>query len=69
MPTVKSLRMMAKGLGMDNFAKLRKTELIRAIQVAEGNSPCFATINDCGEGECLFREDCQEALSQMAAAS
>ncbi|ADK86112.1 hypothetical protein Deba_2758 [Desulfarculus baarsii DSM 2075] len=68
MPTVKSLRLMAKTLGMENFAKLRKTELIRAIQVAEGNAPCFATIGDCGQGDCLFRDDCQEAMMQMAAA-
>lgn len=41
--------------------KLKKVELIRAIQEAEGNPLCFATeqIERCGEDGCLWREDCK----------
>ena len=40
--------------------KLRKTELIRTIQAAEGNPQCFNTnfSAECGQEECLWREDC-----------
>lgn len=41
--------------------KLKKVELIRAIQAAEGNPQCFGTeqIERCGELGCLWREDCK----------
>lgn len=44
---------------------LNKTELIRAIQRAEGNAECFATgkIDQCSQLSCLWREDCKIALS------
>ena len=40
--------------------KLKKTELVRAIQSAEGNDPCFETgqASGCGQAECLWRTDC-----------
>lgn len=40
--------------------KLKKTELVRAIQDAEGNPSCFSTefSGICGQEECLWREDC-----------
>lgn len=40
--------------------KLRKAELIRAIQKAEDNPECFMTgvLNQCVEYCCLWREDC-----------
>ena len=40
--------------------KLKKAELVRAIQSAEGNDPCFATgqASECGQAECLWRADC-----------
>jgi len=41
--------------------KASTTELIRAIQRAEGNSDCFATmhVNDCNQMNCLWRGDCK----------
>ncbi len=41
--------------------KLKKAELVRAIQAAELNDPCFETGNaaECGQEECLWREDCK----------
>lgn len=41
-------------------AKLKKAELVRAIQLAEGNDVCFETgqASQCGQAECLWRADC-----------
>jgi len=48
----------AKALGI-NWGKMKKTELIRAIQEAEGNTPCFGTSNgNCPYTDCCFMEDC-----------
>ncbi len=66
MATVKQLRVMATTLGLKNFNKLRKIDLIREIQTAEGHDPCFGNIPGCGQEDCLFREDC---LTEMAQAS
>ena len=40
--------------------KVTKTELVRAIQLDEGNSPCFDTNTSqiCGQDNCLWREHC-----------
>ena len=40
--------------------KARKQELVRAIQLAEGNEPCFASgyAAQCGQENCLWRKDC-----------
>ena len=40
--------------------RANKVELIRSIQRAEGNLPCFASkkANECGQLNCLWREDC-----------
>jgi hypothetical protein len=41
-------------------AKMKKAELIRAIQQAEGNEQCFESgkAAACGQEMCLWREDC-----------
>ncbi len=43
-----------------------KIELVRAIQVDEGNFDCYATAfaGVCDQGECLWREDCFSAAQQ-----
>lgn len=40
--------------------KQKKAELVRAIQSAEGNIPCFDTglIDECNQDACLWRPDC-----------
>lgn len=40
--------------------KLKKTDLVRSIQQAEGNPECFMTgiLDQCEEDKCLWREDC-----------
>jgi Rho termination factor, N-terminal domain len=41
--------------------KMKKSEIIRAIQEAEGNPVCFDTGKtvECGQVNCLWREDCK----------
>jgi len=52
------IRMKAKGLGI-NPGEMKKTELIHAIQVAEGYRPCFGTAKGyCPYTDCCFMEDC-----------
>ncbi|TAN62176.1 SAP domain-containing protein [bacterium] len=52
------VKKMAKTLGI-KAEKLKKLEMIRAIQAKEGNFPCFGTAKDyCDQLNCLFREDC-----------
>lgn len=56
--TVKELQKMAKVLGVKTVG-LRKGELIKQIQKAEGNFDCFGSATDyCDQMNCLFREDC-----------
>jgi hypothetical protein len=40
--------------------KLKKVDLVRAIQQAENNPVCFETgaADNCGQCACLWREDC-----------
>jgi len=40
--------------------KMKKAELVRAIQAAESNEQCFDTgaSSACGQDSCLWREDC-----------
>ena len=40
--------------------KMRKADLVRAIQQAEGNEACFDTAKAdmCDQAACLWREDC-----------
>lgn len=56
---VTEVRARAREMGL-KVGKLSKTQLIRAIQSAEGNIPCFATerVQDCGEEGCRWRTDC-----------
>ena len=52
------IRMKAQYLGID-YGKMKKPELIHAIQVAEGYSPCFATSGGhCDYSDCCFIQDC-----------
>ena len=40
--------------------KMKKADLVRAIQQAEINDVCFETgqAGTCGQAACLWREDC-----------
>ena len=49
----------AREMGIDP-RKMKKKELIRAIQQAENNIVCYATerVAHCEEYSCLWRRDC-----------
>jgi len=48
----------AKGLSIKP-GKMKKAELIQAIQTAEGNIPCFQSTTDyCDQINCLWRSEC-----------
>ena len=52
----------ARALGV-RTARVKKPELIRAIQRAEGNFPCFGTArSDCDQKDCCWRDDCLPKL-------
>jgi len=52
------IRRKAKELGV-KVQRLKKADLIRAIQTAEGNAPCFATgRTECDQLACCWRKDC-----------
>lgn len=52
------IRAKAKGLGIQ-AGKMKKAELIHAIQTAERNTPCYGKSNgQCPYTNCCFRRDC-----------
>ncbi|WP_296495478.1 hypothetical protein [Rhodoferax sp.] len=68
---MKNIRQIAKTLSVDT-GKLSKPELIRKIQLAEGNFDCYgsATNGTCDQQDCAWSEDClSEATSQSAQAA
>jgi len=56
---LQEVKNIAKVMGIET-TKVTKEKLIRAIQVEEGNEPCFSIgkANECGQQSCLWREDC-----------
>jgi hypothetical protein len=56
---VKEIRDKARDLGVKNYSKLRKADLIKAIQVQEGNTPCYQEATDCQQYDCCWMGDCQ----------
>jgi hypothetical protein len=39
--------------------KMKKADLIHAIQLKEGNTPCFQTgVESCDQAACCWRTDC-----------
>ena len=57
--TKKELLDLAKPLSITGASKMKKEDLIHAIQTAEGNAPCFLTISNCSVSPCLYRAECQ----------
>ena len=58
--TVKEIKEIAARMGLE-AGKMKKSDLVRAIQRAEGNQACFDTGKafDCNETGCLWRNDCK----------
>jgi len=41
------------------YGKMKKADLIHAIQAKEGNTPCFQRgVNSCDQTDCCWRADC-----------
>jgi hypothetical protein len=57
---VTEIRERGQAMGMTGLAGLRKSEMIRAIQRAEGNQDCFGAAwrFDCQQVDCCWRADC-----------
>ncbi|WP_321531897.1 Rho termination factor N-terminal domain-containing protein [uncultured Desulfuromonas sp.] len=57
--TVAEIKVIAKEMGVKT-SNMKKVDLIRAIQRAEGNPLCFETHNreNCGQEICMWRRDC-----------
>ncbi|MBI2277962.1 MAG: SAP domain-containing protein [Dechloromonas sp.] len=62
---LEEIRSIAKSNGVSP-GKLRKADLIKSIQVAEGNFDCFASAHkaECDQPRCLWRDDCFNAAQQ-----
>lgn len=55
---MQEVRAKAKTLGIKSFG-MKKVDLIRAIQSAEGNNPCFQTgVEECDQSACCWRSIC-----------
>ncbi|MEW6618029.1 MAG: Rho termination factor N-terminal domain-containing protein [bacterium] len=55
---INDIKTKAKEVGV-KAGKMNKSDLIRAIQSAEGNFPCFETATDyCDQSNCAWMEDC-----------
>ncbi len=55
---IPEIRTKAKALGITP-GKMKKVELVHAVQVAEGCTPCFGSANgQCPYTDCCFIEDC-----------
>jgi hypothetical protein len=60
---LKELKAKAKKLGIKPKPDTKREILIRSIQAAEGNFPCFDTGNDsCDQLGCCWRNDCLTPL-------
>jgi len=56
--TIYDIRVIAKKMGI-NPKRMNKSDLIKSIQIKEGNTPCFKTAGSfCAQEDCLWRNDC-----------
>jgi hypothetical protein len=57
---VQEIKEIARQKNLD-VKNMKKTDIVRAIQQAEGNSDCYHTghVEICGQSNCLWREDCR----------
>lgn len=64
---MQEIRTIAKNFGIKT-SRQNKVDLVRSIQVAEGNFSCFATaVNGvCDQTGCIWRDDCFEAAKKKA---
>ena len=62
---INEIRNKARDLGVTFARHTLKTDLIQAIQSAEGNCSCFATtkVGSCGQEGCCWRGACLEVAA------
>ncbi|MDH5570303.1 MAG: SAP domain-containing protein [Gammaproteobacteria bacterium] len=62
---MQELKNIAKNHGL-RTTKMSKADIIKQIQVSEGNFDCFATpvTGECDQQGCLWREDCLSLAAQ-----
>lgn len=60
-----TIRQMAKSFNINTY-RMKKPDIIRAIQRAENNIACFGTtrVEFCSEETCLWRSDCKKHYDQ-----
>ena len=65
---LQEIKPIAKAKGI-NSRNLKKTELIRTIQQAEGNSDCYGSVSSgfCDQMGCLWRDDCLVCSEKVSA--
>ena len=63
---MQEIRVLAKNYGIKS-SRLSKVNLIKAIQLTEGNFSCFASASngECDQQQCLWREDCFSAAKKL----
>jgi hypothetical protein len=54
---IQEIREIARAQGVNALIGRTKQDIIRDIQISEGNSPCFRTKDAC-ENDCLWKRDC-----------
>ncbi len=66
---MQDIRVIAKRMEIKT-SRMSKLNLIREIQVAEGNNACFASevAADCDQHSCIWRDDCLVAAKKLGAA-
>ncbi len=59
---INEIKKMAKAMGV-RTDRMKKADVIRAVQRAENNIDCYGTqrVEYCKENGCLWRSDCQKA--------
>ena len=57
---INEIKKIANRHNIDQGKSKKKSDLVRAIQEAEGNLPCFENNKsaECGQDNCLWRADC-----------
>ena len=63
---MQEIRGLAKEFGIKT-SRMTKVNLVRSIQLAEGNFSCFASAVDgeCDQAGCSWREDCFAAAKKL----
>ena len=61
---IQKIRTLASAQGITP-GRLNKIELVRKIQLKEGNIDCYASADasECLREDCAWREDCQQTLN------